>query len=182
MSFSTLPPLLKCLDILSLIDAGEEKIEAAKKSNVHLSAVENILRQRTILEERITPIKQRRNLTMADKLKIAHCIEKGQKIRTVCTRFNLDERVARRIGKSSTLIRDQVQNGAPINGKRPAKPKYLQIEEKTMMFVEFLRSQRLPVSLGIIQQRARMIANELGMTEFKASRGWVEKFVYRNGV
>ena len=51
-----------------------------------------------------------------------------------------------------------------------------------MGFLEFSRSQRLPVSKTIKQQRARITADRLNISEFKGSDGYFNEFLRRNPV
>ncbi len=52
--------------------------------------------------------------------------------------------------------------------------------ERSSIFVKFVRSQRLPVSMSLIQERSRLSAESNGIIGFKASRGWMRKFIRRN--
>ena len=56
------------------------------------------------------------------------------------------------------------------------------IEQRITEFVEFAREQRLPVSKTLIQERARMIARNLGLESFKASNGWFSRYLRRSNV
>ena len=51
-----------------------------------------------------------------------------------------------------------------------------------MEFLQFARSQRLPVSRTILQQRARITADRLNVPGFKASNGYIYRFLRRNPI
>ena len=69
-----------------------------------------------------------------------------------------------------------------MNVKRPLKAKHPILQARMSDFVKFLRTERMVVSLRVVQVRARMIAYTLSLKDFKASRRWVEKFIRRNGI
>ena len=65
---------------------------------------------------------------------------------------------------------------------RPLRAKYPTLEERVSDFVKFLRLQRMVGSMKVIQTRARMVASDLNLPNFKASRGWMKKYIRRNGI
>ncbi len=48
-------------------------------------------------------------------------------------------------------------------------------------FVSFIRSQRLPVSMRMIQERAISIAESVGIADFRTSGGRLQKILLRYG-
>ena len=49
--------------------------------------------------------------------------------------------------------------------------RYRMVDEQVVQFISFARSDYLPVSMGLIQARAKLAAENLGITTFKASAG-----------
>ena len=45
------------------------------------------------------------------------------------------------------------------------------VDEQVVQFINFARSERLPVSMRLIQERAKLAAENLGITTFKESAG-----------
>ena len=66
--------------------------------------------------------------------------------------------------------------------KRQLYARYPEIDAELMEFLQFARSQRLPISRTILQQRARIAAERLNVSEFKASNGYIDRFLRRNPV
>ena len=55
-------------------------------------------------------------------------------------------------------------------------------EAKLENFVSFDRQLRLPVTRNLIQERARIAASTLGLSDFKTSKGYIERFIRRSQV
>ncbi len=73
-------------------------------------------------------------------------------------------------------------NGSPPLSRRTWKPRYPVKYEGVLDFVIYARSQHLTVSLKKIQERARLIAEDNGITSFKGSCGWVQNVLRRSGI
>ena len=61
-------------------------------------------------------------------------------------------------------------------------PMYPVIDEQLSNFVIYARSLRLSVTRQLIQERARRTTQANGISNFKASSGYIEKFLRRSGV
>ena len=54
-------------------------------------------------------------------------------------------------------------------------------EAELSMWINEQRNENLCVSRKLIQEKALDLANKKGLIDFKASLGWIEKFMDRNG-
>ena len=70
----------------------------------------------------------------------------------------------------------------PKDIKRPLHANFPVVDSVVIEFIRFARSQRLPVTLHLIQERARKEAGTQGILNFYASRGWAEKSLHRSPV
>lgn len=61
-------------------------------------------------------------------------------------------------------------------------PKFEKVDEMAYNWLIQSLAKKLPVSGTLLQQRAKDIADELNMPEFKASNGWLEKFKARHNL
>ena len=59
------------------------------------------------------------------------------------------------------------------------KPTYPEIEMELHQYVIGHRAENLPISRRRIKQRALQLSNERGLVEFKASEGWLYRFMNR---
>ena len=70
-------------------------------------------------------------------------------------------------------------------GNRKRKLRKTSNEEINLAVWEFFklcRSKNIPVSGPMLQAKAKDITNELGISEFNASNGWLESFRSRNNI
>lgn len=81
--------------------------------------------------------------------------------------------------------RDQIMKGAPTRKKftGPHKGRHPQMEEEVCEFVRSERCRGFAVTADAIQMKALEIATRMQIprTVFRASRGWVERMMRRNG-
>ena len=61
------------------------------------------------------------------------------------------------------------------------KPLSLDLEAELSSWIDEQRNENLCVSRKLIQEKALDLANKKGLTDFKASLTWVQKFMDRNG-
>ncbi len=62
-----------------------------------------------------------------------------------------------------------------VQRKHPA------VESGVSQFLLFIRSQHLAISMRMIQERVLSVLESSGITDFRASRGWLEKVLRRSG-
>ena len=67
------------------------------------------------------------------------------------------------------------------NRKRNRKSKD-ELNQATYDFFKLCRSKNIPLSGPMLKQKALIIAKKLGMEEFAASNGWLDKFKDRYGI
>ncbi len=66
--------------------------------------------------------------------------------------------------------------------KRPLNAKYPAIDNELLGFVQLSRSEPSPVSTSLMQEQAKLAAERAGITGFKGSVGYVQKFLRQNSV
>ena len=175
----TLPDVLA---VYRFLDAKHTNSEASARFRVSVNDIKKMIERRPTLESKISTLKKRRNLSNGEKEVVAHFLDQNNSVREAMDKFKLIERVVRRIKKFKCEIRQRIRNGAPLSVSRPLRAKYPILEERVSDLVKFLRLQRMVVSMEVIQTRACMVASDLNLPYFEASRGWMEKFIRRDGI
>ncbi len=69
-----------------------------------------------------------------------------------------------------------------VDHKKTLQPRHPEINNDVNLLVTWLRDQRIPVSPSIITHHARLSAEKHQIAGFKASRGWLKKFLRRNNI
>eukprot|EP00171_Calliarthron_tuberculosum_P010629 IDg10629t1 len=114
-------------------------------------------------------------MKLGEKLKLLHLIDKDHSLLQDSKKYGISKRTVERIlGARATLI-EMDKSGVPRNTCGPLKAQYTEIEQAVSGFIGFVRSQRLPAAMSLIQERARLSAEQLRVVLFKESCGW-----YRN--
>ncbi len=122
--------------------------------------------------------KPRKILTLQDRINVIKDSEKlglsGQKL---ATKYGCGKTQICDILKNKRKWQDDYE--ANINSKRQrigARPHKEAFEDELYEWFCKTRSRGLPVSGPILQQKARDMAAAAGITDFKASNGWLDRF------
>ena len=100
----------------------------------------------------------------------------------ICEEFQISLRTYERILNKKDEWKAEGRRGCPLKVKRMLAARYLALEAELENFVSFARHFRLPVTRNLIQERARIAASTLGLSDFKASNGYIERFFRRSQV
>ena len=168
--------------ILRQCESGITRSSIANQLSTTETVVEKVLDLRERLERVRERGKVRKNLTLEDKLLVLHYIDKEKLGTKIASMFKVHPRTISRITKKRTWLIEQDRRGVPKDIKQPLFAKFPAIDSVVIEFIRFARSQRLPVTLRLIQERARKEVDTQGILNFHASRGWVEKFLRRSPV
>ncbi|XP_042902295.1 tigger transposable element-derived protein 4-like [Parasteatoda tepidariorum] len=89
----------------------------------------------------------------------------------------------------STIIknREKIEVAYAINQFEPARKRMRtggneEIEVALLRWVREARSQNLPLTGHVLQEKAKVFADALGVTNFASSNGWLTRFKKRHGI
>ena len=132
-----------------------------------------------------TPSKrQRKVLTLADKVRVLEDVSQGMSNRAVAEKY----KVGRTQINNIVLQKDKIQ--LEFNEGKSANSKYLvarhlqypDIDKGVWNFFCEARGKNIPVNGRMLQDQADEIASNLGLTSFQASNGWLQKFTARHSI
>lgn len=112
------------------------------------------------------------------KRKMILCAEANGN-RAAARKFDTDEKNIRRWRKQRKLIFACKSSTKSFTG--PKKGRYPEVDDSVAQFVRDARSKALPVTIQMLQCKAKEVIHKFGIENFKASRGWCEKFMRREG-
>ncbi|XP_023233500.1 major centromere autoantigen B-like isoform X3 [Centruroides sculpturatus] len=129
--------------------------------------------------------KKRKILTLTDKLEILAQVDAnlGPKI-CLANRLGLPPSTLNTIIKKRKFIEENAAKCGPYAKKRK-KMKTTPYEELENVLTEWLKEakeHRLPMNSNLLKEKALDIATKLGMYDFKASNGWIDRFKQRNAL
>lgn len=81
--------------------------------------------------------------------------------------------------KNESDIMRKIQNGQSLFCKRRRIAEYPGLEECLLKWFEQCRSNNISVSGPLLQAKAQIFSKLLGLVNYRASNGWLEKFKRR---
>lgn len=121
---------------------------------------------------------KRTQYTAKFKLEVVRFAE-GENNCAASRRFSVSEACVRRWRKQKEALSGSNKQRKAFRG--PARGRFPEIEEELTAFVNLLRSKANPVTAEILQIKARELARAKNVphASFKASRGWIQRFMRR---
>ncbi|XP_045504961.1 uncharacterized protein LOC123701502 [Colias croceus] len=120
-----------------------------------------------------------KTLSLAEKLEVLEAVKRCQKKKDVAEQFGLPMSTLSTIIKNESNIIRNIQNGQSLSCKRRRIAEYPGLEECLFKWYEECRSQNISVSGPQLQEKAQIFSKTLGIVNFRASNGWLEKFKKR---
>jgi hypothetical protein len=114
------------------------------------------------------------------KYKVINDISNGDKYEEVVKRYNLGGTyTVSKFVKNKEKIIKSYESQSHKNKVRVREPKFKLVEEALVKFLEeFKNDTNLPVSGNLLKEQALFFAEKFGVKgEFKASDGWLQKFI-----
>lgn len=117
-------------------------------------------------------------LELCDKLRFPyHLDRKERSVANLCREFRISYRTAVCIKRDRSNLMALDRNRVPLGVKRSLHARIPDVDKKVEEFIRFAWSHRLPVTMHLIQERALIKADEIGIPNFVASVGWFQKFL-----
>ncbi|XP_075229655.1 uncharacterized protein LOC142329169 isoform X13 [Lycorma delicatula] len=120
-------------------------------------------------------VKRLRSYTVGEKLKIIRSAEEIGN-RAAGRQYDISESCVRDWRKKREKLMHSSKSRRAFRG---GIPKFPVVEEQLFSYLENVREQGLSVSTEMAQLKAAEIAKELQISNFKASRGWLNRFTNR---
>ena len=138
--------------------------------------------QRSRITKCSSPRLARRYLELGDKLKVIFFGETGTPRQQILHEFSTSPRTFRRIVHKKEVLQSHAKKERPLTIKKELYGKYPEVDAEVEAFVSYARSSGLPVTRELMQERALTAALTRGISTFKESNGYIEKFMKRAGI
>ena len=125
--------------------------------------------------------KPRKRYTVQYKLEMIEASKNYSSQREFAAKHNFDESLIRLWRKSEPKLRESTKDTRFKVEGGGRKPLSYDLEFELSKWIMEQRNENLCVSRKLIQEKALDMANKKGLTDFKASMTWVQKFMDRNG-
>ncbi|KAK3920150.1 Jerky protein homolog-like [Frankliniella fusca] len=126
--------------------------------------------------------KKRVELKLEQKVEIVNRLEAGEKPWELAAAFDVSYDSIRRSRRFITRTKQFLATCRNKDRKRTKKLKYDVIDAKVHSWVLEKRAQGHVLPGPLIQEKAALLGESLGLETFKASNGWFQKFKRRHGV
>ncbi|GFU15095.1 major centromere autoantigen B, partial [Nephila pilipes] len=99
-------------------------------------------------------------------------------------KFNLaTSTLASILGNREAILRTIAKCGAASSKRKNSRASpYQALEEKLLDWLIDSQEMKLPINSVVIREQAKVIAAELGIDQFTASSGWIDRFKNRHGL
>lgn len=126
--------------------------------------------------------KKYKSLTLREKLKIIDEVKSGDKRKKdIAEEYGIPASTLSTILKQEELVRQRMVAGN-LNNKRVRKSEFPDVEECLIKWFKQCRDHNVSVGGPILKEKAEEFAKSLGINNFRASNGWLEKFKQRNDI
>ena len=126
---------------------------------------------------------KRKFLKLGDKVKVIQDSKKGLSTRKLAEIYGCGRTQINSILKKSDVYLEKTFQGVNLESKsKRRKNGYEGIDDLLLEWLLNCREKNLPISGPMLQESALEIANKLGISDFKASNGWLQKFRTRHNI
>ena len=122
-------------------------------------------------------------LTVEQRVKCIRLSEEGHKVTKIQEILGVGKTQVYETLKKKDKILTDYETGALSGGRKllvARRSKYGEINDRVLEWFLCCREKNFPVTGPLIREKTASIALELGIDDFEASVGWMQKFTARN--
>ena len=171
------------LHVIQMVDSGITLQATENQFDIDLSTVSKIQKARDQLETVRKTTSRRKNLALRYKLRVIHLMKVHQHNKTnVAGICGISRQSVRNVWNNRIILLENEKNSSFLDAKRPLNAMYPAIDARMIDFISYAQSQPLHVTSSHVKQYALNAAAKEGITKFKASNRWLEKFLRRSSI
>lgn len=123
-----------------------------------------------------------KTLSVDQKFRLIKEVESGSKNKDVAVKYGISPSTVSTILKNKHSVITAMESGSASGSiKRLKKPMYENVDKAVLEWFKSARMQNLPISGGLIKEKALEFSEKLGQPNFKASTGWLDNWKRRYG-
>ncbi|XP_066258787.1 tigger transposable element-derived protein 4-like [Euwallacea similis] len=120
-----------------------------------------------------------KTLSIDEKFRLIKEVESGSRKKDVAAKYEVPASTVSTILKNKQAIITAFESGVSGSSKRLKKPTYEDVDKAVLEWFKSARMQNLPISGGLIKEKALEFSRKLGQPNFKTSTGWLENWKRR---
>ena len=110
-------------------------------------------------------------------------IDKGKSLTSVALKHGMSKQTVSNWVKQKKKIYEAVDSNSSTKKRHRFKPStYEHLDDACYKWLVNARAQNIPVSASVLKTKAICFAKELGLTDFSASDGWLDRWKKRKNV
>ena len=127
---------------------------------------------------------KRKRITLETKVAIIEAVERKTKTNAqICREFDLPSSTLYTILKEKEKIMKAHNNGDfDRDCKKLRTADFADVDNALIIWFKQARSQQVPISGPILMEKAKEIAEHMGLPSFSGSTGWLDRFKSRHGI
>ncbi|XP_030069561.1 tigger transposable element-derived protein 4-like [Microcaecilia unicolor] len=123
-----------------------------------------------------------KTLTLCERIEVLKKLKTGQSQASIAREYGVNpSQISRILKRERQLLGDWRSNRNPQR-KRKRAGKAEEVEEALLRWFSQVRSRQFPVSGPLLMEKAGQLAGCLGLNDFKATVGWLERWKRRNNI
>lgn len=121
-----------------------------------------------------------KTLSIDEKYKLIKEVERGSRKKDVAVKYGVPANTVSTILKNKQTVITAIESGGASGcSKRLKQPMYANVDKAVLEWFKLSRMQNLPISGGLIKEKALEFSLQLGLPNFKASTGWLDNWKRR---
>jgi len=125
---------------------------------------------------------KRKALSLTERMDVVKRLDSNEIQASIAKSYGVHHSSISRIMKQKEQIFEDWQNNTNLDRKRKRTGKAEDVEEALLRWFSQARSRQLPVSGPLLMEKANSLAEGLGLTDFKTTVGWLERWKERNNI
>ena len=128
------------------------------------------------------PTNKRIRLELKDKVAIIDKLKKGVKRKLIADEYGVDVSTLSKLLKKSEQVEQALGEGCSADNKSMKTAKRPDIEKQMVEWINSTTSKNITISRAEMKTKWIAIAESLGVNNFTASNGYIERFIRRNNI
>lgn len=125
----------------------------------------------------------RNSIPIETKIKILEQVDSGKEKKLIAQEFELPfSTLSTIIGNREKIYGKVAEGKVKPQSKRLKKAEHEDLEDEILEWFDKVRSNNIPVTGAVVQEKMRSVAASKGIEEFKGSNGWLWNFQKRHGL
>ncbi|KAK1157956.1 tigger transposable element-derived protein 4-like [Acipenser oxyrinchus oxyrinchus] len=123
-----------------------------------------------------------KTLALAERVEVLKKLENKESQTSIALSFGVNQSAISRIQKNKEKILEEWQKNGNPHRKRNRAGKAEDVGAALLQWFIQARTRQIPVSGPLLMEKANRLAQGLGLMDFKASNGWLERWKERNAI